>query len=181
MQKEFQANNEGHSHRGGVEVDMVVMGGSSHEGKQTIEDDSQSVESSASGMDNAPTMTAKQEAAKHERETLGRRESRAILCLRIAVVLLFLIIGLASGFSVYYYVHDGETDAFETEFTFYAERVTELFIIGMQRKMSAIDTLSVSITSYAEQSGSQFPFVSKLEIISSIPYHVCVCVNKPIL
>ena len=136
-------------------------GGSSEE-KRTVEDDLMSIDSSASGMGNAPALTAKQEAAKKERDTLGKRESRAILILRAAVVLLFLLIGISSGVSVYFLVYTGEESNFEKEFEFYADTVIDAFILGVQRKMSAIDTLSVSITSHAMRAQEEFPYVSKL-------------------
>jgi hypothetical protein len=105
-------------------------------------------------------MGVKQKAAINERNTLGKRETRAIFFLRLLVMVVFVLLAVSSSMSVFFYVQNSEEDQFQSEFGVHADKVIESFNLAIERKLSAIDSLSVAITSHAISSGSTFPNVT---------------------
>ncbi|KAG7361433.1 hypothetical protein IV203_036533 [Nitzschia inconspicua] len=98
--------------------------------------------------------------AEEERQRLGRTETRWVRVLRI---LTLLILVLTAGFvvmAVYSFGRKSQQMSFSSEFEAHAIRVIESFHTGIGRQLSACDTLSASITSYAIESGSVFPNVT---------------------
>jgi hypothetical protein len=102
----------------------------------------------------------KQTAAKEERNRLGKRETRAILCLRILVILLLLVLAATTSATIYFWVQSTEDAAFESNFGFYSKLVQESFNNAIERKLSAVDSLSVIYTSHSLEAGETFPFVT---------------------
>lgn len=128
----------------------------------TVDDDDGAFSVSGDSDDaNSPRgLTVKQKAAKEERATLGKKETRAIFCLRVVVLLTFFLVGIASASTVYYFVIDGQEEEFVKQFGYYSDQVIQRFHDQLERKLSSSDTLSADVTSYALASGNEFPFVT---------------------
>ena len=109
----------------------------------------------ANGHQHSSPNHVKQQAAKQERSRLGKNESRAILCLRIFVIGLLLVLAASTASAIYLTVQDTETTAFETNFEFYSKIVRERFNTAIERKLNAVDSLSVIITSHANNEGGE--------------------------
>jgi len=84
-----------------------------------------------------------------------RRRYLRLLVLAIVVLVGFLISGL-----VYYFSRKGEMDQFQSEFQELAMQVSATLDARLGRKALAMSTMSVSLTSYALDSGSQWPMVT---------------------
>ena len=105
-------------------------------------------------------LSAKQKAAQQERSTLAAHETRAIFCLRLVVLLSLMIVGVSFALALFKYTNVIQEQEFEDQFGFYRDQVFEKFNRQLERTLNAMDTLSSEITSHAESSGSEFPFVT---------------------
>ena len=95
-----------------------------------------------------------------ERKTLARKENQAVSYLRaIVLVVLLITAALVSAF-IYLYVSQTQKDDFESEFESHAAKILETFHDSVERKIEAIDALSVQYTSYARATGASFPNVT---------------------
>ncbi|CAB9505094.1 Receptor-type guanylate cyclase gcy [Seminavis robusta] len=97
---------------------------------------------------------------KEERETLARRESQAVGCIRIVVYLVVLMVAISVSLVVYFYTKSDQQQDFETQFAAFAAKVAESFYDSVERKMGAIATFSTTITSYAVNTGATFPNIT---------------------
>ena len=116
--------------------------------------------SSRSIMGTPQGLSAKQKAVQQERSTLGVKETRAILCLRWMVLLTLVMFGVSFALTLFYVVKDMQEDDFINQFGFYKDQVIEKFNRQLERKLNSMDTLSTDMTSFANASGSEFPFVT---------------------
>lgn len=125
------------------------------------EDNDESSFSGAADSDQGPAVPShRAQAALHEKAHLARSESRVVGHLRIYFLLfLGLTAGLA-GWGTFQYTHRAELDDFESRFSSIAGSVSESFHDAVERKLGALDAMSVTITSYALQSGESFPMVT---------------------
>jgi class 3 adenylate cyclase len=95
-----------------------------------------------------------------ERQTLGRKESKAVGYLKIVVVIVLLTAAVLASVSTFLFTRDAEVQDFERQFEAHATRVIESFREVFDRQLAAVDALSCSVTSYALASGSTFPYVT---------------------
>lgn len=101
-----------------------------------------------------------EKGTEDERLTLARRENRGVIRMRGLVFL--VLFGTAALISTGTYVltrHDQEID-FQKAFTADATKIIESFNKAVERRLESIDALSVSITTFAHDSGSTFPNVT---------------------
>eukprot|EP00934_Nitzschia_sp_Nitz4_P007367 Nitzschia sp. Nitz4//scaffold210_size37948//27282//29775//NITZ4_007693-RA/size37948-augustus-gene-0.20-mRNA-1//1//CDS//3329541939//7357//frame0 len=96
---------------------------------------------------------------KQERLDIASKESQRVVVLR--TVVLFVLVAVASAVSTLVYVlyRDSQRDAFEANFESSATKLTQQFIDGAIRRVSAIQGLSLQFTSYAIASNSTWPNV----------------------
>jgi len=143
------------------DLDSFDSGDHQVDGKGVLGDDDEfsTAERSLSG---TPTsgLSAKQKAAQQERSTLGAKETRAIFCLRLVVLLTLVMIGVSFALALFYHTNAAREQEFEDQFGFYRDQVFEKFNRNLERKLYAMDSLSTDMTSYAKSSGSEFPFVT---------------------
>jgi class 3 adenylate cyclase len=95
-----------------------------------------------------------------ERQTLGRKETKAVGYLKIGVAIVLLTATLLVSIFTFKFTRDAEIQDFETQFDAHATRVIESFREVFDRQLAAVDVLSSSMTSYALASGSTFPNVT---------------------
>ena len=105
-------------------------------------------------------LTDKQKAAQQERSTLGVKETRAIFCLRLIVLLTLIVFGISLAIAFFYVTNEMQEQDFENQFGFYGDQVVEKFNRQLERRLNSMDALSTDMTSYAMSSGSEFPFVT---------------------
>lgn len=100
------------------------------------------------------------QAAKNARKTLAKSETKAVSYLRLVVLLVLLgtAFGLVAG--VYVFARNVEEDAFRQEFEALATTTLRTFVEAFENQLSALDSTSQGITSYAMATGSTFPNVT---------------------
>jgi hypothetical protein len=95
-----------------------------------------------------------------ERKTLASKENAAVFWVRGAVFLVLLGTAALVSSIVYLYTRNDQVQDFENAFEAHATKIVESFYETVERKLEAIDALSVTITSYAKSTGATFPNVT---------------------
>ena len=143
------------------DLDSVDLSAGHHNGDERVtSDDSELGISTRSSVGTPAGLSARQKAAQQERSTLGIKETRAIFCLRLAVLLTLMMVGVSFALALFYVRIAMQEQDFEEQFGFYGDQVIEKFNRQLERKLNSMDTLSTDMTSYARSSGSEFPFVT---------------------
>jgi class 3 adenylate cyclase len=117
------------------------------------------VESVASG-DEGVADHAETETRQLERTTLARKENAAVKWMGGAVFVVLLATALLVSSAVYVTTKHGQAEDFKSAFAADSTKVLESFNKAVERRLEAIDALSVSITASAEETGSTFPNVT---------------------
>ena len=129
---------------------------------QVPDDNDNNDESSALGDDdqhnNQPSHRV--QAAMDERKSLAKRETRLVGRLRAYLLLFLAATAAVCGWATYKYTRSVEVDEFESRFASIAGSVSDSFHDAVERKLGALDSLSVSMTSHATESGESFPMVT---------------------
>ncbi|CAB9499320.1 Receptor-type guanylate cyclase gcy [Seminavis robusta] len=101
-----------------------------------------------------------QRLRRETEQTLAVRENRAVVWLRFLVMFLLIAVAALVSAGVFVYTRAKEKDDFEDAFYIHADQVTDAFRSAVERKLVAIGSLANAITTYALDSGSEFPFVT---------------------
>jgi len=104
-------------------------------------------------------MTAKQRAAMDTKKRLARSETNVIKFLRTFTILVLFLATVGTSIFVYMRVNQIEGKKFEAEFMAQALKMHEGVQLNIEKKLSSIDALSLSVTSHA-LSGDGFPNVT---------------------
>lgn len=95
---------------------------------------------------------------------LATRESKAIGCFRILVLMALATTAAAVSFFIYNYMRTNESTEFKAAAESHATKLIENFHTALEAKLSAINTLSAAITSYSldqvQQGQLGLPFVT---------------------
>jgi class 3 adenylate cyclase len=121
-------------------------------------DEGESLASFATGSANADN-TANADKVL-ERKTLASKENTAVFWVRCAVFLVLLGTAALVSTIVCLYTKNDQVQDFESAFEAHATRIQESFYETIERKLEAVDALSVTITSYAKSTGATFPNVT---------------------
>lgn len=112
-------------------------------------------------IDENPTTNHRVQAALAEKKSLAQTtENRVVGSLRIYLLLFLAVTAGLVGWGTYHYTAQVEIDEFETRFTSIAGSVSDSFHNAVERKLGALDAMSVTLTSHALQSGQSFPMVT---------------------
>lgn len=108
---------------------------------------------------------ADEQRADHHQEQeawhkLAKQTGRLIAVSRLLVFIVLAIAAAIVTTSVLRYIRNDEQHDFEKDFQAKAEKIISTFHQSMERKLEAVDALSVSITAAARATGAKFPFVS---------------------
>jgi class 3 adenylate cyclase len=95
-----------------------------------------------------------------ERQTLARKEDVAVQWMQGAVFLVLLTTAILVSTSVYIATHNDQINDFEHAFNADATKVIETFNQAIERRLTSIDALSLSITAFARDTGATFPNVT---------------------
>jgi len=98
--------------------------------------------------------------AEQVRKTLARKENQAVAYLRVILMMVLLVTATLASVGVYFYTKRDEEDTFTSEFAANAAKILESFHEAVEVKLNAIDTLSVTITSFALATGATFPNIT---------------------
>ena len=148
-----------------------------HIAQQTVDDDHDDEESfTLFGADNDsdnddddddndngenPTTNHRVQAALAEKKSLAQTtENRVVGRMRIYFLLFLGLTAGLVGWGTYKYTRNVELDDFETRFASIAGSVSDSFHDAVERKLGALDAMSVTITSHARESGQVFPTVT---------------------
>lgn len=126
------------------------------------EDDSHQEEAAATG---PPQPSHRVQAALRERQLLARRETRVVGRLRLYLLAFLAVTGGLCAYATYRYTRAVQVDDFASRFASLAASVADRFHDAVGRKLGALDSLSVSFTSYSHQraedgNGESFPTVT---------------------
>jgi class 3 adenylate cyclase len=121
-------------------------------------DEAESLSSFPGGDDNVNNTTNADKIL--ERKTLASKENRAVFWVRGAVFLVLLGTAALVSTIVCMYTKNDQVQDFESAFEGHATRIQESFYDTIERKLEAVDALSVTITSYAKSTGATFPNVT---------------------
>lgn len=142
-------------------IAQIVHDDGSSEAESGLNDDESSVHGSDGQLSNAgQQISPRAQAAMRERQSLSKKETYVLSGLRYYLWAFLAIAAGLLGWGTYKYTSGTETDEFESRFASIALSVSDSFVDAVERKLGALDALSVSITSHAMQSGEEFPAVT---------------------
>ena len=100
------------------------------------------------------------EAALRERASLVAKDTKAVKRMRLYLWAFLAVAAGLLGWGTFTLTRDVEENDFESRFASIALTISDSFVDAVERKLGALDALSVSITSHALKSGDQFPMVT---------------------
>lgn len=98
--------------------------------------------------------------AERVRNTLAKKEDKAIGYLRIIVFLLLVGVAASVATFIYSYVDTEQKENFDNDFQAHAFKIIESFEKTMSGKVEAMDALAMQYTAYAKETGATWPNVS---------------------
>ncbi|CAB9503573.1 Receptor-type guanylate cyclase gcy [Seminavis robusta] len=101
-----------------------------------------------------------QRLRKEAAQNLAASETKTVCMLRFLVMALLVTGTTVVLVGVYLFSSQAEQKDFEDGFNIHASQLIESFGFAVERKMVAIGVLATSLTSYAQATGAEFPFVT---------------------
>ena len=101
---------------------------------------------------------------QQERQALAKKENEIIFWLRLAVFAILILTNIVVAAGVYLYTQNDQQDEFNDQFQAHASKVLETFHATVERKIQALDALSVTYTSFAAKTNATFPNVTLPDI-----------------
>lgn len=93
-------------------------------------------------------------------DVIAKDEDKAVIRLRLLLVLVLIGSTIGAAFATHHYVSGFETSSFEEQFQADASKVLSSIGASLDLTMAAVDTLAVTMVSYAHSSQSNWPFVT---------------------
>jgi hypothetical protein len=93
-------------------------------------------------------------------DSIAKKDTTAACLMRVLVIALFIFMSVFVPIVIFLTARNNEQENFESEFDALATKVVDSFEFNVARKLGAIDSLDISITSYAVGTNSTFPFVT---------------------
>ena len=93
-------------------------------------------------------------------DSIAKKDTTAACLMRVLVIALFICMSVFVPIIIFLTASNNEQENFESEFDALATKVVDSFEFNVARKLGAIDSLDISITSYAVGTNSTFPFVT---------------------
>jgi hypothetical protein len=142
-------------------LDENSANASSHEDDSKSDSLSRSRSTSNSGIDSSLSdshATSNTKLSAAEAEIIAAKVSKQVFWLKVAVICVLLAATVLVGVAIYLSTHRSEVDTFESAFADHATKVFDTFQFNVERKLGAIDALSVAITSLAVDINTTWPF-----------------------
>ena len=93
-------------------------------------------------------------------DSIAKKDTKAACHLRVLVIALFIFMSVFVPIVIFITTTNNEEEGFKNEFAALATKVIDSFEFNVARKLGAIDSLDISVTSYAVGTKSTFPFVT---------------------
>jgi NADH:ubiquinone oxidoreductase subunit 5 (subunit L)/multisubunit Na+/H+ antiporter MnhA subunit len=93
-------------------------------------------------------------------DRLARKETWTVHSLKLAVLVVLVASAVAAAVLVHDYATDSETARFRDQFESDANKVLEAIGSSLEKTLSAMDSLSVTLVTYAQYSNSTWPYVT---------------------
>ena len=93
-------------------------------------------------------------------DSIAKKDTKAACHLRVLVIALFIFMSVFVPIVIFITTSNNEEEGFKNEFAALATKVIDSFEFNVARKLGAIDSLDISVTSYAVGTKSSFPFVT---------------------
>lgn len=94
---------------------------------------------------------------RHVIDALVEKETTAVKCLRVTVLIFLTIVGTLLSTTTYTLTRNDQTADFEEAFHIFALELINSFHKAVEKKLEAVDSLSAAVTSYALGTNSTFP------------------------
>jgi len=88
--------------------------------------------------------------ASQENKPIAGKETRNVKGLRLIVMAVLICSAISVGLATYYYISHSEDDKFGDDFKGNAHKVLEAVGLSLEKTLKALDSLSVSLVSYAQ-------------------------------
>ena len=95
-----------------------------------------------------------------EEQVLAKRESKAVVWLRVLVFVVLLLSTLAVALCVYFYVSRSEMAQFEMQFQQDTYKILQSFGSALDLTLGGIDLLVVNLVSFAVHTNQHWPYVT---------------------
>jgi hypothetical protein len=102
----------------------------------------------------------KADTDENSESTLAWRETRQVKHLRYVVIAILVGSLVLVAFGIYQIIRGGEQNNFEAQFLDQSSKVIDSFHLAIERKVGNVDSLSISITSYANRKNLTWPLVT---------------------
>ena len=109
-----------------------------------------------------PAMNGESGPSKNDSvaDSIARKDTKAAFHLRVLVIALFVFMSIFVPIIIFISARSNEEEGFKSEFRALATKVIDSFKFNVARKLGAIDSLDISVTSYAQGTGSSPPNVT---------------------
>ena len=104
------------------------------------------------------TGTSGGRSGESEADIIASKVSKQVFWLKITVIFVLIAAAVLVAIAIYLSTQRSEVNTFEAAFHDHATKVFDTFKFNVERKLGAVDALSVAITSLAVDSNSTFPF-----------------------
>ena len=91
---------------------------------------------------------------------LAAKETRAVYCLKLALLVLMLALAASFAGIVFAYTSNEEDKNFEETFVIYSQQIEDAVQVSAQNRLEAIGALAFQIQTYVHDSNSSWPFVT---------------------
>jgi hypothetical protein len=123
---------------------------------------SRSGSGSGSGLDSSHsdsnTGTSAGMSRESEADIIASKVSKQVWWLKVSVICVLIAAAVLVAVAIYLSTERSEVSTFEAAFQDHASKIFDTFKFNVERKLGAIDALSVAVTSLAVDSGKTFPF-----------------------
>lgn len=107
------------------------------------------------------TGTGQSEDESSEKIALAKRETRAVLGLRVLVFVVLLLAAVAVSFIVYFITTSSENEEYKTQYEGAVNQISEAFVGIVDTRLSAISSLGVAMIAHGVDHATQrWPYVT---------------------
>lgn len=107
---------------------------------------------------------------EEEKIVIANQENRVVGYLRLTLVLVLVAVGAVVATLVYLYTSRDQEEDFRLQFADHAEKVIDSFQSSAERRLGAVEALTVSIVANAKAQGQTWPFIKVPEFEERISY-----------
>ena len=144
--------------RRGISSDLELGRSHSDDPVSNVLDVSCSDASAASGaLSTAHSATTSKEEG---RIMIANNEDRAIKYLRLILLLILVVVAAGCSYAVFWYTHSSEQENFERMYLDQASKLVDAFRSNANRRLRAVESFAIAISSNAESQGMQWPMVT---------------------